>query len=128
MQQTPITETLISEWLKTRDPFSHKGDYGTAALIGGSLRYSGAIRLAALASAGMRAGAGIVRLCAPRSLCEKMIPEVLEATMFPLDELDGQIVFREETFREALRGTRTAAFGMGTGNTGETAKTVAWTD
>ena len=48
----------------------------------------------------MRAGAGIVRLCAPRSLCEKMIPEVLEATMFPLDELDGQIVFREETFRE----------------------------
>ena len=108
----------VAELFPPRKHFSHKGDYGTAALIGGSLRYSGAIRLAALASAGMRAGAGIVRLCAPRSLCEKMIPEVLEATMFPLDELDGQIVFREETFREALRGTRTAAFGMGAGNTG----------
>ena len=116
----------VAELFPPRKHFSHKGDYGTAALIGGSLRYSGAIRLAALASAGMRAGAGIVRLCAPRSLCEKMIPEVLEATMFPLDELDGQIVFREETFREALRGTRTAAFGMGAGNTGETAKTVAF--
>ena len=107
-----------------RKHFSHKGDYGTIALIGGSLRYSGAIRLAALANAGMRSGAGIVRLCAPRSLCEKMVPEVLEATLFPLDEQDGETVFREETFREALRGTRAAAFGMGAGNTEETGKAV----
>ena len=114
----------VYELFPPRKHFSHKGDYGTVALIGGSLRYSGAIRLAALANAGMRSGAGIVRLCAPRSLCEKMIPEVLEATLFPLDEQDGELVFREETFREALRGTRTAAFGMGAGNTEETAKAV----
>lgn len=116
----------VSELFPPRKHFSHKGDFGTAALIGGSLRYSGAIRLAALANAGMRAGAGIVRLCAPRSLCEKMVPEILEATMFPLEEADGQIVFREETFGEALRGTRSAAFGMGAGNTEETAKAVAY--
>ena len=107
-----------------RKHFSHKGDYGTIALIGGSLRYSGAIRLAALANAGMRAGAGIARICAPRSICEKMIPEILEATLFPLDEQDGEILFREDTFREALKGTRTAAFGMGAGNSEETAKAV----
>jgi len=116
----------VSELFSPRKHFSHKGDYGTTALIGGSLRYSGAIRLAALANAGMRSGAGIVRLCAPRSLCEKMVPEILEATMFPLEEADGQIVFREETFREALRGTRSAAFGMGAGNTAETGKAVAY--
>ncbi len=109
-----------------RKHFSHKGDYGTIALIGGSLRYSGAIRLAAMANAGMRSGAGIARVCAPRSLCEKMIPEVMEATLFPLDEADGQFLFREETFREALRGTRTAAFGMGAGNTEETGKAVRY--
>ena len=114
----------VAELFPPRKHFSHKGDYGTIALIGGSLRYSGAIRLAALANAGMRSGAGIVRLCAPRSLCEKMIPEVLEATLFPLDETGGQMVFREETFREALQGTRTAAFGMGAGNTEETEKAV----
>ena len=107
-----------------RRHFSHKGDYGTAALIGGSVRYSGAVRLAALADAGIRSGAGIARVCAPRSLCEKMIPEILEATLFPLDEKDGGMVFREETFREALRGCRTAAFGMGAGNTEETRKAV----
>ena len=72
----------------------------------------------------MRSGAGIVRLCAPKSLCEKMIPEILEATLFPLDEADGNLLFREETFREALRGTCTAAFGMGAGNTEETGKAV----
>ena len=55
-----------------------------------------------------------------------MVPEILEATMFPLEEADGQIVFREETFGEALRGTRSAAFGMGAGNTEETAKAVAY--
>ena len=114
----------VYELFPPRKHFSHKGDYGTIALIGGSLRYSGAIRLAALANAGMRSGAGIVRVCAPHSLCEKMIPEVLEATLFPLDEQDGSLAFREETFREALRGTRTAAFGMGAGNTEETAKAV----
>ena len=109
-----------------RKHFSNKGTYGTIALIGGSLRYSGAIRLAALANAGMRAGAGIVRICAPRSLCGKMVPDILEATLFPLDEQDGRILFREETFREALSGTRTAAFGMGAGNTEETAKAVQY--
>ncbi len=113
-----------AELFPPRKHFSHKGDYGTIALIGGSLRYSGAIRLAALANAGMRAGAGIARVCAPRSICEKTISEILEATLFPLDEQDGEILFREETFREALRGTRTAAFGMGAGHSEETAKAV----
>ena len=109
-----------------RKHFSHKGDYGTIALMGGSLRYSGAIRLAALANAGMRAGAGIVRLCTPETLCEKMIPEILEATLFPLAEENGSMIFREDNFREALQGTRSAAFGMGAGNTKETEKAVSF--
>ena len=109
-----------------RKHFSHKGDYGTIALIGGSIRYSGAIRLAALANAGMRAGAGIVRLCTPKSLCGMMVPEILEATLFPLEDEDGSMVFREDHFREALSGTRTAAFGMGAGNTEETRKAVRY--
>ena len=106
--------------------FSHKGDYGYIALIGGSFRYSGAIRLAAMANAAMRSGAGVVRLCSPRSLCEKMMPEILEATLFPLSETAGDPVFREEEFREALKGTRAAAFGMGIGNTKETREAVQY--
>ena len=74
----------------------------------------------------MRAGAGVVRLCAPRSLCERMMPDILEATLFPLSEKDGDMTFRAEEFREAVRGTRTAAFGMGAGMTAETEKAVSF--
>lgn len=44
-----------------RPHFSNKGSYGFTALIGGSERYPGAIRLAAMANAAMRSGAGVVR-------------------------------------------------------------------
>lgn len=107
-----------------RKHFSHKGDYGYLALIGGSLRYSGAIRLAGIANCAMRGGAGVVRICAPESLCRAMVPEVLESTLFPLSEENGTLRFREEEFREALRGTKAAAFGMGIGHTEETRKAV----
>ena len=53
---TPITEALISSWLKTRDPFSHKGDYGRASLVAGSVGMIGAALLSARAC--MRSGAG----------------------------------------------------------------------
>ncbi len=119
-------EADAAELFPPRKHFSHKGTYGYTALIGGSFRYSGAVRLAAMANAAMRAGAGVVRLCAPRSLCGRMMPEILEATLFPLDEDAGNMVFRESEFREALRGTRTAAFGMGAGLTAETEKAVAF--
>jgi NAD(P)H-hydrate epimerase len=113
-----------AELFPPRKHFSHKGDYGYIALMGGSFRYSGAVRLAAMAGAAMRAGAGVARLCAPRSLCRVMIPEILEVTLFPLAENDGDMVFREAEFREAIRGVRTVAFGMGAGLTAETEQAV----
>jgi len=100
-----------------RPHFSHKGDWGYLALIGGRLPYSGAIRLAALACAAMRGGAGVVRLCAPESLCPALVPQVLESTLFPLSDEKGSFHFVENEFRAALRGTRAAAFGMGIGHT-----------
>ena len=115
-----------AELFPPRKHFSHKGAYGYIALIGGSFRYSGAVRMAAMANAAMRSGAGVVRLCAPRSLCERVMPEILETTLFPLAEEAGDMVFREAEFREALRGTKTAAFGMGAGMTAETEKAVSF--
>jgi NAD(P)H-hydrate epimerase len=49
--------------LAPRRPDSHKGDFGRALLIGGSLSMSGAISLAGLAA--LRGGAGLVRLAVP---------------------------------------------------------------
>lgn len=124
-----MTDTLFSArdaaaLFPRRAADAHKGTFGYIALIGGSVRYCGAIRLANLAACAMRAGAGVTRLCAPKSLCPAIMPQILESTLFPLSEREGGLLFREEEFREALKGIRAAAFGMGAGHTEETEKAV----
>ena len=106
--------------------FSNKSDYGYVALIGGSLRYSGAVRLAAMASAAVRSGAGVVKTAAPASLCPLIAPQSLEATLFPMPEKDGELLFDEESLAALVRGIRAAAFGMGAGLSSETEKIVRW--
>ena len=121
-----LEEQDVRAALPQRMNFSNKGTYGTDLLIGGSLPYSGAVRLAGLANAAMRSGAGVVRIATPESLCRIVAESVMESTLFPLAEREGQLVFSEREFDEAMRGTRTAAFGMGLGNTAETRKALEY--
>ena len=64
MEMHPVNETLINGWLKTRDPFSHKGDYGRASLVAGSKGMMGAALLAARAC--MRSGVGLLSVHVPK--------------------------------------------------------------
>ena len=121
-----MEEEDVRALLPPRDHFSNKGTYGTVALIGGSLPYSGAIRLAAMANAAMRSGAGIARVAAPKSLCPVVASAVLESTLCPMDDREGSLIFSEENLVKAVNGTRAAAFGMGAGNTEETRKILEW--
>jgi len=76
MEMHPVTEKLISEWLKTRDPFSHKGDYGRASLVAGSKGMMGAALLSARAC--MRSGVGLLTVHVPEcgySIMQLGIPE-----------------------------------------------------
>jgi len=109
-----------------RDPDANKGDFGYIALVGGSLPYSGAIRLAAMANAAMRSGAGVCTVAAPRSICRIIAPQILEATLYPLSEEGDFFSFREEEFEDLARRYRVICFGMGIGNTDETKKAVRW--
>ncbi|MBR3423298.1 MAG: NAD(P)H-hydrate dehydratase, partial [Clostridia bacterium] len=108
-------EDELRRVFKKRPNFSHKGTYGYVALIGGSLRYPGAIRLSYMANAAMRSGAGVVKVAFPASLYHDVAPAVLESTVFPLSDRDGRIVFGEKEIRELISGVRTVAFGMGIG-------------
>ena len=121
-----MEEDDVRELLPPREHFSNKGTYGTVALIGGSLPYSGAIRLAAMANAATRSGAGIARVAVPKSLCPIVAPAILESTLCPMDDREGNLLFSEESLANTVKGTRTAAFGMGAGNTGDTLKIVEW--
>ncbi len=112
--------------LSPRRHDSNKSTYGYVALIGGSLAYSGAIRLASMANAAMRAGAGVAMVAAPKSLLPAMVPQILESTLFPLSDCDGSFVFREEEFAKLAAKVKTIAFGMGIGLSAETEKALLW--
>ena len=121
-----ITEDQIRSLFPERPKDCHKGSFGYVALIGGSIEYSGAIRLAAQANTAMRSGAGVASVAAPRSICPLIAPQIMEATLYPLDDRDGELVFREEEFEFLCRRYDCIAFGMGIGNSAETLRAVEY--
>jgi len=121
-----ITARDVAACFPERPAECNKGDFGYVALVGGSLEYSGAIRLAALANAAMRSGAGVATIAAPRSICPVIAGSVLEVTLFPLSEDSGELRFEEAEFAALCLRYKCIAFGMGIGNFDETAKAVEY--
>lgn len=101
--------------LVPREGDCNKGNFGYIALIGGSLRYSGAAKLANLAAVAMRSGAGVVKLAVPREIAFAVAPFLLESTLFPLASNDGELAFDAKLVDELMRNVNAAAFGMGCG-------------
>ncbi len=130
-----IEETDIDKVIAKRKNYSNKGTYGYTALIGGSTRYSGAIRLAYLANAAMRSGAGVVKTALPGSIVHDVACHILESTLFPLsynniglcsDEdnaYDTEVAYNPSEIDELISNVRTVAFGMGIG-TGDGAAAI----
>lgn len=98
-----------------RKNLSNKATYGYIGLIGGSMKYQGAIKLAALSSAAMRSGGGVVRIGLPKTLYPYLAPNVLEGTIFPLSDENGELVFVKSEIDELINNCKTIAFGMGIG-------------
>lgn len=76
-----IDKKAIKEIYKPRDPFTHKGDYGHALVVGGSLGMMGAVSLTAKAA--LRAGAGKVTGLIPDMgyvIFQNHIPEAMFVT------------------------------------------------
>jgi len=107
MQIYPITETLISEWLKTRDPFSHKGDYGRASLVAGSVGMIGAALLSARAC--MRSGVGLLTVHVPEcgyAIMQQGLPEA---------KCQADQHYTHHTYVEVPLGTEVVGIGPGIG-------------
>ncbi len=115
---TPMYLTEASDALcvyKPRLNFSHKGTYGYVAIIGGCGDYSGAPRLSALALSALRAGAGVSKVCVPKSIANIVATTLIEPTMCALSDKNGYIKFVPEEIDKALKGVRALAIGMGMG-------------
>lgn len=126
-----------AKFFPERKNYSNKGTYGYVALIGGSLMYSGAIRLAGKAecavalsvdcsNAAMRSGAGVVMIAAPNSLCPMISKQILESTLYPLPEKDGIVCFDRASVDGLINRVRVIAFGMGIGPSDETKKLLSY--
>ncbi len=101
----------VREVFAPRSRICHKGDFGTVALFGGSEKYSGAVKLANLAAAAMRGGAGVVRLTVPDTLAPAVMPYLLESTLFTYRVTDA--LPDTDMLCQATRGVRGIGCGMG---------------
>ena len=116
----------VRAFLGKREHFSHKGTYGYVTLLGGSLEYSGAIKLSNLSASAMRAGAGVVKLAVPKTLCSGIMPYLLESTLYPLSDRDGSVEFCENEIQGAINGAKAVAIGMGLGRRGDNEKILTY--
>ena len=114
-------------WLSEPRPLdSHKGSFGHALVIAGSVGKTGAAAMAALAA--LRAGAGLVTVATPKSALPVVAGFGLEVMTEPLPETDCGAISRRGLdgglIDELLKGKSVVALGPGIGQSPETVEFV----
>ena len=79
-----LTQDFVRKSLPVRSASSHKGTFGHAAILAGSVGKTGAAALAARAA--LRVGAGLVTVGTPSSVNDVLEAKLLEAMTIPLPE------------------------------------------
>ena len=82
-----VNADYVRNNLPRRPPDAHKGTFGTALIVAGSLSYTGAALLAGQSA--YRIGAGLVTLAIPSPLHSALAGQIPEATWIPLPHEDG---------------------------------------
>ncbi len=89
VQTELITRRWAQEHLPGRPDDAHKGTFGSALIVAGSPRYTGAAYLACMGA--MRAGAGLVTLACASAVHPILAAKLSETTFEPLDGTDGEL-------------------------------------
>ena len=93
--------------------YSHKGTYGLVGILGGSLKYSGSVKLANMSLSALTSGAGVARLIIPASVIQGVMPYILESTIFPISDENGQMIFSKEELDKSLEKVCALLIGIG---------------
>lgn len=112
-------DSFIPALFKERKKNCNKGSFGKSLIIGGSLEFPGAPKLAEAGRAALRAGAGLNTLCVPYSLSAAYAENVVESTLFPMADKDGRLVFDKGSIDRAMKGVTAVAIGPGMGGDAE---------
>ena len=104
-----VSKKLIKKIFKPREKWSHKGDFGSLLVIGGSKRYSGSPTFNALAA--YRTGVDLVTIAAPRRAADIIASFSPDLITYPLDgdylnerHLDDIFVLAEDSNAVAIGG------------------------
>lgn len=121
---TLITEQAVRTYLPERRPSSHKGTFGHAGIIAGSVGKTGAAAMAARAA--LRIGAGLVTVAVPTSANDVLEAKLLEAMTVPMPETKARTFARTALDRlVAFMSAKTAvAIGPGLSTHPETVELV----
>ena len=103
----------FKNFIPKRANYSHKGSYGLVGILGGCLKYSGSVKLASMSLSALTLGAGVSRLIIPKSITQSVLPYILESTIFPIDDENGQMIFKSEEIDKALEKITALLIGIG---------------
>ena len=99
-------EDIKNIFLK-REKNANKGDFAKVGILGGSINYSGAIKLATMSLASLRSGCGLVKVMVPNEIVSLLSPVLLEQTLFPYKNL--------EDIKKSIKDLDSLVIGMGWG-------------
>lgn len=118
-----VTPEMVRGWLPPRPPDAHKGTFGKALIVAGSVNYTGAAYLAGAAAT--RAGAGLVTLALPAAIHSAVAARLAEATYLLLPSELGVIAAHAAgVVAERLGEYDALLVGPGLGHERETAAFV----
>ncbi len=119
-----LTPASVRQAIPARPLSSHKGTFGHAGIVAGSIGKTGAAALSALAA--LRVGAGLVTVATPRGANDALEAKLLEAMTLPLPDTEAGTMARAalDPLLSFMR-TRTAiAVGPGLSTHPETVELV----
>ncbi|ALA60845.1 bifunctional ADP-dependent NAD(P)H-hydrate dehydratase/NAD(P)H-hydrate epimerase [Nitrospira moscoviensis] len=121
---TLVTGSFVQRTLPVRRPSSHKGTFGHAGLIAGSVGKTGAAAMAAQAA--LRVGAGLVTVAIPSSVNDVLEAKLLEAMTAPMPETKARTFSRNafERLSAFIAGRTAVAIGPGLSTHPETVELV----
>lgn len=122
-----LEEQDVAALFAPRKHYAHKGNYGYVAVMGGSVEYAGAAKLANMSAAALRVGCGVVTLAVPDAIVGAVAPHLLESTLLPIpsDEY-GKMTFAPDILDSILSRYASLAIGMGWGRSDSYQKILSY--
>ncbi len=116
----------VKEFFPDRKRNVHKGTFGKACLIGGSLPFSGAALLAESGLAALKTGTGYTNLAVPESLYSCYAGRTAECTLSVLPDDGKYLRFNAAALDLLCDRYQSIAVGMGMGVTEDTVKIISY--